>query len=337
MSYPVNKLEELAEIAGVSIATVSRALSDHPSVKVATKDRIWELAKIHQFPTNRYQTTKPSSAEAIIVAIIPKLPARPTRLTDPFMQELIAHIGESARERHCDLQISYASPENDREFEHIVNGIRADGLVFIGQGMIHESLQKLAEKRDDFIVWGSQIDGQNYCTIGSDNLVGGRRATRHLLQSGRKKIVFMGDISGPEMRNRYNGYALAHEEAGMELTQERFLPSHLDIGSAASGVQALKSNGVDFDAIVAVNDVVALGAIKGLRQMGLRVPEDVAVVGYDNLDFGQYSHPALTSISQNIARGGRMIVSKLFNGGLNNMLSEKMPTDLIVRDSCGTN
>jgi DNA-binding LacI/PurR family transcriptional regulator len=93
---------------------------------------------------------------------------------------------------------------------------------------------------------------------------------------------------------------------------------------------------VDFDGIVGVNDVVALGAIQGLRRHGINVPEDVSVVGYDNVEFSKYTQPQLTTISQDSERGGQWIVSKLIDRRSQSFVSEVLPSDLIVRESCGT-
>jgi len=332
----ISKLEELASLTGFSLATVSRALSDHPSVKEQTKLQIWSTARDYNFPTYRYQGSRSSKSEGVLAAIIPRLPMRGPRLTDPFVQELLADISEAARERNCSLQISYSAPSSEDEFSRLLRSIRADGLVFIGQGLIHGSLQRLADRRQDFLVWGARMPGQRYITIGSDNMSGGRRITRHLLRLNRRKLLFLGDVTGPEMHERYRGFVLAHEEAAVPTDVSRLISTHLDIGLACGTIERLVRERVDFDGIVAVNDVVALGAIQGLRRQGIHVPEDVSVVGYDDVQFSKYTQPPLTTISQDSERGGQLIVSKLIDRGNQSFVSEVLPLDLIVRGSCGS-
>jgi DNA-binding LacI/PurR family transcriptional regulator len=332
----ISKLEELASLTGFSLATVSRALSDHASVREQTKLRIWSTARDYNFPTYRYQTSRSSKSEGVIAAIIPRLPMRTAMLTDPFMQALVANISEAARGRNCSLQISYSAPSSEEEFGQLIRSVRADGLVFIGQGLIHESLQRLADRREDFVVWGARMPGQRYVTIGSDNLSGGRRITRHLLRLNRRKLLFLGDVAGPEMHERYRGFVLAHEEDGVPTDASRLISTHLDIGLASGTIERLVRERVDFDGIVAVNDVVALGAIQGLRRHRINVPEDVSVVGYDNVDFSKYTQPSLTTISQDCVRGGQLIVSKLIDRRNQHFVSEVLPLDLIIRESCGT-
>ena len=332
----ISKLEQLASLTGFSLATVSRALSDHPSVREQTKLRIWSTARDYNFPTYRYQSSRSSKRDGIIAAIVPRLPMRGARLTDPFVQELLADISEAARERNCSLQISYSAPSSEEEFGLLIQSIRADGLVFIGQGLIHDSLQRLADRRQDFVVWGARMPSQRYVTIGSDNLSGGRRITRHLLRLNRRKLLFLGDVAGPEMHERYRGFVLAHEEEEVPTDVSRLISTHLDVGLASGTIERLVRERVDFDGIVGVNDVVALGAIRGLRRHGIKVPEDVSVVGYDNIEFSKYTQPPLTTISQDSERGGQLIVSKLIDRRNQSFVSEVLPLDLIVRESCGT-
>jgi DNA-binding LacI/PurR family transcriptional regulator len=138
------------------------------------------------------------------------------------------------------------------------------------------------------------------------------------------------------MHERYRGFVLAHEEEGIPTDASRLISTHLDIGLASGTIERLVREGVEFDGIVAVNDVVALGAIQGLRRHGIDVPEDVAVVGYDNVDFSKYTQPSLTTISQDCVRGGQLIVSKLMDRRNQDFVSEVLPLDLIIRESCGT-
>ena len=120
------------------------------------------------------------------------------------------------------------------------------------------------------------------------------------------------------------------------LQPELMVPAHFTVESAEASVDALLARGVRFDGIVAASDLIALGAIRALRTGGLLVPEDVSVIGYDDVPFARYSRPALTTVVQDTARAGRLLVSKLLDAGTaGDMRSERLPTDLIVRETCG--
>lgn len=330
------KLEDLAQMAGVSIATVSRALADNPAVSEETRRRIWKLAIDHQFPLHRYGVTSLMGTQATIAVFIPPLKTRNPNDFDPFIWELVAAITDAAAARNGDTVISHVTPTNYDELNRLVQSSRADGHLFIGQAMLHQEFNRLADSGRRFVVWGASLPGQNYCSVGSDNFVGGRRATRHMLRLGRRKPLFLGETVEPEMQLRHEGFREALAEADLPVLRSRILPCHLDVESAEAAIDSALAEKLDFDCIIAANDRIALGAIRSLQRHGRKVPDDVAVIGYDNAQFGRYSTPALSTISQDPKRGARLMVSKLLSrGSMIHAKSEQMATELIVRESCG--
>lgn len=336
MAEHVKTLEDLARIAGMSIATVSRALRDHPAVNAATKRKIVKLAIEHNYPFQRYSPAGLMGAEATIAVVIPPPLASQPRLSDPFIMELLAAIGEAARERNCDFMLSHFTPSSRDDLLEVMHLSRADGVIFLGQSSLHDAFNALADTQRRFVVWGAELPDQAYCSVGSDNQGGALRATRHLIRLGRKCIAFVGTSATPEIEQRFEGYATALEEAGLPVDPALVSDSHFDLESAESAIDELIASGTKFDAIVAASDIIAFGAIRSLNRKGVRVPEDVSVIGYDNVEFGRYIQPALSTISQNVDKAGRLLVSKLLNAGRTaTPLPERLPTDLIIRDSCG--
>ena len=330
------RLEDLAALAQVSTATVSRALNDSPLVRDATKRRIWKLAKEHHYPFRPQMPAMLSGAVATIAIAIPTPLGRSGSLADPFYMELIGGVGEAAREVECDLAISHVAPRNFDDLSEIIASSRAEGVIFLGQSYLHERFNRLAETQSRFVVWGAEFPGQRYCSVGSDNFRGGQRATAHLLRLGRRRIAFLGDTEAPEIMQRYNGYVEALKQADIDVDPALVAPVHFEIESAEEAVERLIASGENVDAIFGSSDLIALGAVRGLIRHGRRVPEEVSVVGYDDILMSRYSHPALTTISQDMARAGRLLVSKLMNAqNAADIRSERLPTDLIVRESCG--
>lgn len=329
-------LEDLAAIAGVSIATVSRALNDHPAVREETKRRIWQIAREHQYSFRPHMPAILSGNSATIALVIPSPQGRDDHINDPFFMELIGGIGEAARESGCDLLISHITPRNFDDLSRLMESSRADGLIFLGQSFLHERFNRLAQTEKRFIVWGAELPGQRYCSVGSDNVKGGRRATAHLARLGRKRIAFFGDTEASEAYQRYTGYLEALNEAKLKRDDGLALPVHFEIESAEAAVDMLLQKGVAFDGVVAASDLIALGAIRGLLRRGRDVPGDVSVIGYDDILLARYSRPALSTISQDMAKAGRLLVSKLLSAsGGREVASERLPTELIVRESCG--
>nr|WP_295373278.1 LacI family DNA-binding transcriptional regulator [uncultured Sphingosinicella sp.] len=336
MSRRSTRLEDIAALAGVSISTASRALNDSPAVNARTKQLIWKLAREHDYPFRRYMPAGPIGATGTIALVVPRPQGRESQLDDPFFLELVAGISDGARERGCDLLISHLAPTSFDDISAAMTTSRADGVIFLGQSSLHNALNRLAGSEARFIVWGAQLPDQVYPSIGSDNLLGGRRATLHLARLGRRRILFLGDTEAPEVTQRARGYAEALEQAGLPLDPELMVPAHFTVESAEASVDALIARGTSFDGIVAASDLIALGAIRSLLNAGRSVPDDVSVIGYDDVPFARYSRPALTTIMQDTARAGRLLVSKLIDAaGGGEMRSERIATELIVRGSCG--
>ncbi|MBB5747108.1 DNA-binding LacI/PurR family transcriptional regulator [Brevundimonas variabilis] len=336
MTKRATRLEDLARMAGVSISTASRALNDSPAVNDRTKQAIWKLAREHDYPFRRYMPAGPIGAQGTIAIVTPRPQGREGRLSDPFFLELLAGVGEAARERGCDLVLSHVAPNSFEELSAAMTTSRADGVIFLGQSTLHAAFNRMVETDGRFVVWGAEMADQNYCSVGSDNITGGRRATLHLARLGRQRIVFLGDLDPPESMQRQRGYADALVSAGLGVDPDLIVPAHFEVESAEASVDSLIRRGLDFDGIVAASDLIALGAVRALLHAGKSVPGDVSVIGFDNVPFSRYSRPALSTIAQDTAKAGRLMVSKLLDGtGDRSGRSERIPTDLIVRETCG--
>lgn len=336
MNRRSTRLEDIAALAGVSISTASRALNDSPAVNARTKQLIWKLAREHDYPFRRYMPTGPIGATGTVALVVPRPQGRESQLDDPFFLELVAGISDGARERGCDLLVSHFAPTSFDDLSAAMNTSRADGVIFLGQSSLHHALNRLASSDARFVVWGAQLPDQAYPSIGSDNVLGGRRATLHLARLGRRRIVFLGDTEAPEVAQRVRGYGEALDQSDISPNENLMVPAHFTVESAEASMDALIARGTSFDGIVAASDLIALGAVRSLLNAGRRVPEDVSVVGYDDVPFARYSRPALTTISQDTERAGRLLVSKLLDAaGGGEMRSERIATDLIVRGSCG--
>ncbi len=326
-------LEKLAKLAKVSVSTVSRALNDSPSISTPTKKQLWALAHKHGYEFRRHMPASPIGAEGAITIVTPRVRGRPLPLSHPFFLELLASIGEAARDRGCDFTVSHLTPANYDDLVHATTTGRANGVIFLGQGTLHDEFNRLAETDSRFVVWGAQIPGQKYCTVGTDNALGGRRATQHLLKLGRKRILFLGG-SDPEAMQRYRGYVDALSEAGIAIDDALIGRVEFEAESAEASVDMLLRRKIPFDGIVAASDLMALGAIRGLHRSGVEVPRDVSVVGYDNNLLSRLSTPTLSTVQQDIPKAGRVLVSRLLEWS-GDPRPEMLSTELIIRESCG--
>ena len=220
---------------------------------------------------------------------------------------------------------------------------RADGLILLGYGDYadyREKLAALAAANTRFIIWGPIVKDQPGRSFGCDNENGGYQATKHLIDLGRRHIAYIGrKVShSPEHAARYDGYVRAHDEAGLAPDPALRLPADNSEQPGYDAAQQLIKSGTPFDAIFAVTDLIAIGALRAIREAGLTVPDDVAVVGFDDMPRAAYVSPALTTMRQNpedAARGLVEGVVGLIEG--NPVESTLMAPKLIVRESCGAN
>jgi DNA-binding LacI/PurR family transcriptional regulator len=184
------------------------------------------------------------------------------------------------------------------------------------------------------VVWGANLPDALYPVVGGDNAMGGYLATQHLIEHGCRRIAFFGDITHPEAGLRYQGYARALKEAGIE-QDPRLLQSFLFGDSRIREViDGWLDQKLTFDAIFASSDVTAISLMGSLTERGIAVPSQVRLVGYDDIALAEHVHPPLTTIRQPTAEAGRALVDLLFEAIAGQARrSIVLPASLIVRES----
>jgi DNA-binding LacI/PurR family transcriptional regulator len=154
------RLEDLAELAGVSISTVSRALNNSPLVSDRTKKKILSIAQSNKYEGRLKEKIYVSEPTNTISVVIPQPQGRDSRLSDPFLLDLIGGIGDALKERGCDLLISHLTPTDMDSISGLIGSGRTDALIFLGQSTLHNQLNMLAASGMPFVVWGAQLPGQ---------------------------------------------------------------------------------------------------------------------------------------------------------------------------------
>ena len=218
----------------------------------------------------------------------------------------------------------------------------SNGIILLGYGdyeLYRAKLEQLVEQGTHFVRWGFAQEGQPGTTIGCDTYRGGIDAARHLMQHGRGKIAFLGDASShyPEFQDRYRGSCEAQGGEGIVANPALQIDALNSQEAAYEAANILIASGERFDAIFAASDTIAIGAMKALREHGIDIPGDVAIVGFDDIPAASLTHPPLTTIQQNYKLAGEVLV----DGVLKQIRNEAVPTavlpaKLIVRQSCGS-
>jgi len=327
-------MADIARIAGVSVATVSRALNGSKLINSNTRERIAELARSMNYTINVGAQNLRMKQNRTIAVIVPFDPATRQHLSDPFFLSLIGSIADALTARGLEMLLSRPDAGSLELATQCVDAGRASGLVMIGQWHLHEHLNELAGRGIPFVVWGAKMDDQAYATVGGDNLRGGELATRHLLDAGARRIAFLGDTGLPEIAERFHGYQRAHEAAGIVAEAGLCRQTPFVQQNIVADVESLVQGRVRFDAIFATSDLMAMTAIAALRRLGRRVPEDVLVVGYDDIQLASFFHPSLSTIRQPIGSAGEQLVESLL-GQLagERPASRLLATELVVRES----
>lgn len=328
------QMADVARLAGVSTATVSRALNGSPLIKPETRQRIEALARSMHYSINLGARHLRQRTNTTIAVVVPYRRDARQPISDPFYLAMIGSLADALTERGYDMLLSRVDSEScDDAAQRVESGV-ATGLVLIGQYGFHEQLNALAQRQVPLVVWGALLPQQAYCTVGSDNTEGGRLAARHLIDSGCRRIVFLGDPRMPEVAQRYRGYVDAHVSLGRRPPAELLQPVPFDADAGRAAVSALCDRGLAFDGVMACSDVLASAAIQALYLHGRSVPQDVCVVGYNDSPLAAHTTPALTTVRQPIAQGGRELVDRLLRQIEGTpQPSRVLPVELVVRGS----
>ena len=332
----VRSLQELADLAGVSLATASRALSDHPDANEKTKLRVRSLAKQYNYRVNeRARDLRLKRSRCVSVVLTLDIRAE-QRIFDPFFLEMLSAIAGSLANHDYDLLLSHAPLQTIDELNESRVLRRSDGIIFVGQRKQHELLSHLADIGFPVVAWGSSLSDKSYCLVGVDDEQGGYLAARHLLSLGRRRVAFFGDPKFPEVVKRLSGFQRALSEFNLDFDPDLALAVPFELRDAEQKILESLGNIPDFDAVFCCSDVMAMGAIAALDQAELRVPEDVAIVGYDDIAPAELSNPPLTTIRQDIRMAGQALVDRVLDLIDGKPTSDSvLESELIIRESCG--
>lgn len=329
---------EVAKLAGVSAATVSRVLSGSTyPVREATRSRVVAAADKLGFQPNMLARGLVTARTCIVGAIVHDV-------ADPYYGEIVRGIEDQART--CGYQVLVSSSDRDAEREleilRLLLSYQVDGIVFAG-GAIDDAQSKVAQRRllDEFTGRGRAVvrlaphDGDPAVSVTVDNEAAACAMAEHLLRLGHRVV---GIVDGPQHLStaqvRRRGWQSAFEDAGIARDPELTVSGHFTSEGGSAATAELIARRPDLTAIFALNDVMALGVLHELSGRGLRVPDDVSVAGFDDVHIAQFVQPPLTTVRVPMRRLGqeafRAAMAVLEGGGHSGLV---LPTDVLVRAS----
>lgn len=328
-------MADIARLANVSKPTVSRALANSPLVNEATRDHVLSVAQAHGYAVNRNAQKLRHKRTNTIAVSLDFASHRQNHISDPFMFELLAGVSEALGDRDQDLLLCAPNHNDSVAFRQILNARGADGFIILGQGHREDMLNDFAATGAPIVVWGAAADDAAYCVVGSDNFLGGQLAGQYFLDRGRRRFLFVGDTSFREFRQRRDGLRDAAENFDepiafdqIQLGSFAYESAH-DVATRYLGVAETPP-----DAVFTFSDSAAMAFISAFRDAGFRVPEDVSVVGYNDIPAARYFSPPITTIRQDTHLAGRLLAAKLMRiiDG-ETPQSARIRTELILRDT----
>jgi LacI family transcriptional regulator len=334
------KLKDIAERSGYSITTVSRALAGYSDVNEQTRERIAQIAASLGYQPNLVARQLRSQRTQTIGLIIP---AYDYSFSNGFFSQLMLGIGDAASLEHYDLLISAQTP-GDHEmaaYQRIVGGNRVDGMILARTHQHDARIRYLKDQGHPFVVSGRAApnEASDFPHIDVDSQAGIRTVVEHFTELGHQHI---GLILPPETMAftgfRHKGYCQGLAEAGLPYRSEYVMYGDLMWSGGYRSAQALLDHHPLLTAIVACNDLMALGAMSAIQGRGLQVGRDIAISGFDDIPDAEYAHPALTTVHQPIYEIGQRLVKILIDlimGHEPQATQVLLPSPLIVRASSG--
>jgi DNA-binding LacI/PurR family transcriptional regulator len=323
---PSLTMADLAELAGVSKITVSRALSESPLVNAETRERVQALARKHGYKLNVSARNLRLRRSHTVAVIVEMKPSSERTMWDPYPLSLLGGISQELTSAGYSVLLTTRQGASNAAVQ------AADGLILLGQGARQDAVRLYDKLGLPMVVWGAPEEegGDNHIVVGSDNRQGGIIVAERFLSIGRRHPVFIGNPDHPEMAQRLFGFVdeLAHHGIKPLLLRR----ADFTLESGVDAVRSLAARKVRFDAIFACSDLLAMGAIRALVELGQSVPNDVSVIGYDDTPLGATFLPPLSSVRQNWQEGGVLLARKVLAMIQGHAVqSQTMATTLVVR------
>jgi LacI family transcriptional regulator len=322
----------IATQAGVSIATVSRALNNGPRVSEATRARILRIAQELGYQPSASARNLAMNTTETLALVLPQI-------SGPYFSEFIRGAEGVARQCQYHLLI-YSSFDLDGDDPLLrLLPTRTDGAILGTFSSTHDYIRELQRHNFPFLLFGHFAPNLALNTINPDNQNGAHLLTQHLIEHGYRRIGF---VRGPEYRahsgERLHGYQRALQAAGIPFQVELTAQGDFDEASGYAAAQQLLALPQPPRAIFAANDQMAIGVLAAATLRGLQVPNDLAVVGFDDIPAAKYLHPPLTTVNLSIFEQGETAIRLLLQ-----LIAEPeqapqaitIPTSLVIRRSCG--
>jgi LacI family transcriptional regulator len=336
----VTTIKDIARVAGVSVTTVSRALNGYSDVNEKTRQKIAAVAKELNYSPNtlaRGLVMQKSKTIGLLVSGISR-----ESVKDNFTFEVLCGVNERASTLGYDLILFNTNTMMQREktYTQLCRERRVDGAIIQGIKKEDPYLKEVVESDIPCVLVDIPVHSNSVGYVTTDNALGAKKAVEHLASLGHKHI---GMINGHEdafvSQERLNGYREALKECGLSFRSEWVVSGDFEEKKAEKAAREFLNRHKEVTAIFCASDLMALGALKACKELGLHVPKDISIVGYDNIVLASYSSPNLTTVGQEVYQIGYQAADLLIEmlEGKETNTKRYLDTKLIIRESTAKN
>ncbi|MFF8584350.1 LacI family DNA-binding transcriptional regulator [Streptomyces althioticus] len=304
-------LEEVAARAGVGRGTVSRVINGSPRVSEATRAAVEAaVAELGYVPNTAARALAANRTDAIALVV----PEPETRFfTEPYFSDMLRGVGAALSDTEMQLLLIFAGSDRERQrLAQYLAAHRVDGVLLVSVHADDPLPDMLSQLEIPAVISGPRSADETLTSVDSDNYGGARQAVEHLVSRGRRTVAHItGRLDVYGAQRRVDGYRDSLREAGHQVDELLIEPGDFSEGGGRRAMEALLERRPDLDAVFAASDVTAAGARQALREAGRRIPDDVALVGYDDSAIARHMEPPLTSVRQPIEEMGRAMTDLL--------------------------
>ncbi|MFW6035654.1 MAG: LacI family DNA-binding transcriptional regulator [Halothermotrichaceae bacterium] len=327
-------MKDIARKANVSKSTVSRALGDDPRVNEKTRKKIKMIAK-----KMNYQPHKAAKALACqntnIIGVV--FPTFPRSVADPFFLEFLQGIGEIAVNNSYSLTLYNNKNKEENKLKMLFHRHNVDGIILTEPKINDTRIDYLKNVDIPYVFLGNPMKDKKINWVETDNQLGAYQAVSYLIESGHRSIATItGSLDLVAGQYRLQGYKNALSDSGINYNKRLIVNADFTQESAYKAAKKLIKTESKFSAIFAANDLMALGVIKALKDEGISIPDDIAVMGYDGIKIGEFVEPPLTTIYQSGNKMGQIAINLLLQLIRKEKVKENhvlLPPELIIRGS----
>lgn len=326
-------IEDISARLGISISTVSKALNDYPDVSQKTRQLVQEAAlQMGYQPSAAARNLRRGRTEKLGLLINHSL-----SYISEYLSEIMSGIALTAEQNGKNIILYTETVKQPDGLAKICRSGEIDGALLLWANPTQHMLELLTSERLPYVVLGRRVEYEPASYVAPDNFTGAYHLTRHLIERGHRRIGFMRrQLHGPTNIDRFAGYQRAHEEAGLAIDETLIVNTEIEPNSGYYALLKIIDQPQPPTAVFAFHDLMAVDALRAAADRGLKVPDDIAIVGFDGLRSSEITNPSLTTVKQPLVAMGQKAVEILLDQLKNPLLPAQhytFPVELITRAS----